>query len=67
MRYRTVLTTAAVAAWLVAAGCGGAKEGGAGEAKDSGAPAAGPAFKVDPATAGTITGKASFAGKARQT
>ena len=63
MRYRTLLTTAAVAAWLVAAGCGGAKEGG--ETKEAGAaPAAGPAFKVDPATAGTITGKVSFAGTA---
>ncbi|HZP17357.1 MAG TPA: carboxypeptidase regulatory-like domain-containing protein [Terriglobales bacterium] len=65
MTYRTLLTTAAVAAWIVAAGCGGAKESAPSEsAKEGGAASTASYFKVDPATAATITGKVTFTGKA---
>ena len=54
--YATVFT-----ALLVAAGCGGGKKE---ETKEAAPAGGGAAFKVDPATAATVTGKASFAGKA---
>ncbi len=62
MNRKTLCTIAAVALFAYAAGCGGAKKE---EATKEAAPAGGgAAFKVDPATAGTITGKATFAGTA---
>lgn len=45
--------------WLLTAGCGGAKKEDASATKEA-APAA---FRVDPATAATITGRVAFAGK----
>ncbi|MBI3697762.1 MAG: carboxypeptidase regulatory-like domain-containing protein [Acidobacteria bacterium] len=63
MTYQKMFTAAAIAALLVAAGCGGGEK--KEEAAKEAAPAAGgPVTKVDPATAATITGKVSFAGKA---
>ena len=62
MTYKTFCTFAAMAALVFAAGCGGAKK----EETAAEKPAAegGPVFKVDPATAATITGKVTFAGAA---
>ena len=62
MTYKTFWGIAAVAALVIAAGCGGAKkeEGVAEKAAET----AGPVTKVDPATAASITGKVAFAGKA---
>src|SRR5712692_1495718 len=63
MNRKTLYTITAIVLFAVAAGCGGgSKET---PAKESGgAPATGAAFKVDPATAATVTGKVSFAGAA---
>jgi plastocyanin len=61
MMLRMFFAAAIAAALIVAGACGGAKESAEVEKKAE-APAA--VFKVDPATAATITGKAAFTGTA---
>ena len=61
MTRKTLCIIAAFALFAAAAGCGGEKKE---EVAKEAAPAGGAVFKVDPATAATITGKASFTGSA---
>ncbi|MBI3667183.1 MAG: carboxypeptidase regulatory-like domain-containing protein [Acidobacteria bacterium] len=62
MTYKTFCTIAVAAAFALAAGCGGAKKEETAAEKPEGG--GGAIFKVDPATAATITGKVTFAGTA---
>lgn len=62
MNRKTLYTITTIALFAFAAGCGGGKKE---EVVKESAPAGGgAAFKVDPATAATITGKVSFTGTA---
>ncbi|HYM13675.1 MAG TPA: carboxypeptidase regulatory-like domain-containing protein [Bryobacterales bacterium] len=65
MRHKTLYTIATFAVFALAtAGCGGGTKETAKEEAAPGAGAGGPVFRVDPATAGTISGKVTLAGTA---
>src|SRR5579884_3990563 len=59
---RQLYTAATLTLLIMAAGCGGAKKEETAEKPAAGT--GGATFKVDPATAGTITGKVTFTGTA---